>query len=189
MCLLISILMMFYFYIEITLFAKVASAIGGILVFYEVILSAVLGNYFLSQFNQNPPQTEHQLKTMPIRLLGAFLFMLPGMLTDFIGLLCLLPGINLLLVWLIGQYAKSMIDNGRMKTFVYRSYSSTNANQSDEFEQMRLQSDYQNARDANLSDDSSESSNQSNATNSNQSNSTNSNQAPKIIRVKGKKIE
>ncbi len=178
MCLLISILMMFYFYLEITLFAKVASAIGGIWVFYEVILSAMLGNYFLSQFNQNPPQTEHQLKTMPIRLLGAFLFMLPGMLTDFIGLLCLLPGINLLLVWLIGQYAKSIVDNGRMKTFVYRSYSSTNANQSDEFEQMRLQSDYQNARDANLSDDSSESSNQSN-----------SNQTAKIIRVKGNKIE
>jgi UPF0716 family protein affecting phage T7 exclusion len=198
MCLVISIFLMFYLYIEISLFGLVASSIGGIWVFYEIILSIMLGNYFISRFNQNPPQTEQQMKTMPIRLLGAFLLMIPGIFTDVLGILCLMPGVNLLLVWLIGQYAKGLMDQGRLRSFVYTNYSSSRAHHpSDEHEQMRLQSDYQNARDVFSAEYSSASADSSREAAQNlyetEQSQTSQEQSqvkpPKIIKVKGKKIE
>lgn len=204
MCLVISIFLMFYLYIEISLFGLVASSIGGIWVFYEIFLSIMLGNYFISHFNQNPPQTEQQMKTMPIRLLGAFLLMIPGIFTDVLGILCLMPGVNLLLVWLIGQYAKSLMDQGRLRSFVDSSnYSSSHSHHpSDEYEQMRLQSDYQNAREsaghssesARHSRESAEHSSESAENTYDREQSQPSQEQsqlrpPKIIKVKGKKIE
>ena len=87
-----------YLFLEVVVSVNIASAIGGVWTFVELIASAALGFVVLANFKGTLAENIHALNHARIdpmefqqlnlfTLLGAFLLILPGFLTDIIGLL------------------------------------------------------------------------------------------------------
>lgn len=87
-----------YLFLEVVISVKIASMIGGVWTFVELIASALLGFLILANFKGTLSENIralNQARIDPVEfqqlnlftLLGAFLLILPGFLTDIVGLL------------------------------------------------------------------------------------------------------
>lgn len=87
-----------YLFLEVMISTNIASAIGGFATFVEIILSAVLGFVLIANFRVTFVQSLQALSKREITMeefqklnawtiLGAILLILPGFLTDIIGIL------------------------------------------------------------------------------------------------------
>jgi len=87
-----------YLFAEVTLTVEIASRIGGLATFLEILGSAFLGIFILMNFRHALSENLEALRTRQIDmqgfsnrnmmgLLGAFLLILPGFLSDIIGIL------------------------------------------------------------------------------------------------------
>ncbi|MGP1580609.1 MAG: FxsA family protein [Wolinella sp.] len=89
-------LLLFYLFFEVLCTLSVGEAIGGIGLFLEIILSALIGMGILLNFRYYLGETIEALRVGRLssgefigmnilRVLGAFLLILPGILSDIIG--------------------------------------------------------------------------------------------------------
>ncbi|MCI4406217.1 MAG: FxsA family protein [Sulfuricurvum sp.] len=89
-----------YLFIEVLLTVEVASKIGGLAMFLEIIASAFLGIFILMNFRHALAENLDALRTRQIDmqgfsnrnitgLLGSLLLIVPGILSDLIGVLML----------------------------------------------------------------------------------------------------
>ncbi len=87
-----------YLFLEVLISVNISSALGGLMTFFEIILSAVAGIVILVNFRttlmenftavaNNCIDLEQFEKLNLFTLLGAILLILPGFLTDIIGVL------------------------------------------------------------------------------------------------------
>jgi len=87
-----------YLFLEVVVSVNIASQIGGVWTFVELIASAVTGFIILANFKGTLSENIHALNQARIdpmefqqlnlfMLLGAMLLILPGFLTDIIGIL------------------------------------------------------------------------------------------------------
>ena len=87
-----------YLFLEVMITVNISSAIGGFATFLEIILSALIGVAILINFKNTLFENISRLSRNQIdvgefeklnlfTILGAFLLILPGFLTDIIGLL------------------------------------------------------------------------------------------------------
>jgi len=87
-----------YLFLEVLVSVKISSAIGGLNTFFEIIFSAFLGVYILANFkstlvenlqavaNRSIDLAEFQ-KLNLFSLIGAILLIIPGFMTDILGVL------------------------------------------------------------------------------------------------------
>ena len=98
-----------YLFLEVVVSVNIASAIGGVWTFVELIASALAGIVILANFRGTLAENIHalnQARIDPIEfqqlnlftILGAFLLIMPGFLTDSIGLLLQFSVITKMLV-------------------------------------------------------------------------------------------
>ena len=108
------ILFVIYGWVEFEAMAVVVDAIGGLLGFLGIFATAIIGIQLLrSQSAQIMGQFRNQLAQGQLNsdaiasslslLLGAILMLLPGYVTDFMGLLCFVPGLRVI----IGRFLAS----------------------------------------------------------------------------------
>jgi len=87
-----------YLFCEVLLTVEVASKIGGLMMFTEIVMSAFIGMLILFNFRATLISNIMELKERRLdangfyqrnllSLLGAFFLILPGVLTDVIGIL------------------------------------------------------------------------------------------------------
>jgi 2-isopropylmalate synthase/UPF0716 protein FxsA len=85
-----------YLFLEILISVNISSVLGGLLTFFEVLLSASIGIYILVNFKQslrenltavsyNCIDLQEFQKLNLFTVIGAFLLIIPGFLTDIIG--------------------------------------------------------------------------------------------------------
>lgn len=110
-----------YVYIEISIFVAIANTIGVFLALICVITTSIIGlsiiksqglkNFTLLQKkmsnNENP--TNELIKNVSL-LIAGFLFLIPGFLTDFLGIMLLLPFVQHYII-------KKIIPKINIKTF------------------------------------------------------------------------
>ncbi|MEJ2500761.1 MAG: FxsA family protein [Campylobacterales bacterium] len=98
-----------YLFFEVVVSVNIASAIGGVWTFVELIASALAGLVILANFRGTLAENIHALNQARIdpmefqqlnlfTILGAILLILPGFLTDIIGLLLQFSVITKMLV-------------------------------------------------------------------------------------------
>lgn len=98
-----------YLFLEVVVSVNIASAIGGVWTFVELIASALAGIVILANFRGTLAENIHALNQARIdpmefqqlnlfTILGAFLLIMPGFLTDSIGLLLQFSVITKMLV-------------------------------------------------------------------------------------------
>ena len=94
----IGIIFLIYFFLEVLTTIEVGSYLGGIGTFFEIIFSAILGVFILFNFNSSLKDnlsSISRMETTPDKvltstifsLIGAIFLIIPGILTDAIGLL------------------------------------------------------------------------------------------------------
>lgn len=94
----IGIIFLIYFFLEVLTTIEVGSYLGGIGTFFEIIFSAILGVFILFNFNSSLKDnlsSISRMETTPDKvltstifsLIGAIFLIIPGILTDGIGLL------------------------------------------------------------------------------------------------------
>lgn len=87
-----------YLFLEVLISVNISSAIGGLMTFLEIVLSAFVGIIILLNFRKTLVENfasvanhsidlEQFQKLNLFTLLGAFLLIIPGFLTDIIGIL------------------------------------------------------------------------------------------------------
>ena len=87
-----------YLFLEVVVSVNIASAIGGVWTFIEIIASAMAGFIILANFRGTLAENIRALNQARIdplefqqlnlfTILGAFLLILPGFLTDIVGIL------------------------------------------------------------------------------------------------------
>lgn len=110
-----------YVYIEISIFVAIANTIGVFLALICIITTSIIGlsiiksqglkNFTLLQKkmsnNENP--TNELIKNVSL-LIAGFLFLIPGFLTDFLGIILLLPFVQHYII-------KKIIPKINIKTF------------------------------------------------------------------------
>ena len=90
-----------YLFLEVMLSSSIAGEIGGLNVFLEILFSAIVGTTILKNFKfslmesiqkaRSGHMTQDEfIKTNVSRAVGAVLLVIPGFLTDIMGLLMLL---------------------------------------------------------------------------------------------------
>ena len=98
-----------YLFMEVVVSVNIASAIGGVWTFVELIASALVGMVILANFQGTLAENIRALNQARIdpmefqqlnlfTVLGAFLLIIPGFLTDMIGLLLQFSVITKMLV-------------------------------------------------------------------------------------------
>lgn len=98
-----------YLFAEVTLTVEIASKIGGLATFLEIVGSAFLGIFILMNFRHALSENLEALRTRQIDvqgfsnrnmmgLLGALLLILPGFLSDIIGILLQFSFVGTLIV-------------------------------------------------------------------------------------------
>jgi len=98
-----------YLFFEVVVSVNIASAIGGVWTFVELIASALAGFVILANFRGTLAENIHALNQARIdpmefqqlnlfTILGAILLILPGFLTDIIGMLLQFSVITKMLV-------------------------------------------------------------------------------------------
>lgn len=87
-----------YIFLEVMISTKIASAIGGFSTFLEIVVSAMVGFGLIANFRYTFFESLNALNNRSISieefqnlnafsLLGAFLLILPGFFSDFLGLM------------------------------------------------------------------------------------------------------
>ncbi|WP_321778599.1 FxsA family protein [Sulfurimonas sp.] len=87
-----------YLFLEVLISVNVSSAIGGLVTFFEIILTATIGIYLLMNFRETLLQnitavSYHAIDLREFKrlnlftIIGAILLIIPGFLTDAIGAL------------------------------------------------------------------------------------------------------
>ena len=87
-----------YFFLEVVITVDIAGRIGGLATFFEIIVTAFIGLFLLTNFRYTLAQsmqalmagtiTVEQFQKMNLMsLLGAILLIIPGFFSDIIGLL------------------------------------------------------------------------------------------------------
>ena len=105
-----------YGWIEFEAFIAIGNAVGGLVTFLGIFVTAFIGvalmkrqgKWVLKQWQRSINEGEMNAPTLASGaslVLGAVLMLLPGYVTDFIGLLCFVPVLRLL----IGQYLLSRL--------------------------------------------------------------------------------
>lgn len=98
-----------YLFAEVILTVEVASRIGGLAMFFEIVGSAFFGIFILMNFRHALAENLDALRTRQIDmqgfsnrnisgLLGSLLLILPGVLSDIIGIVMLLSLLGTLLI-------------------------------------------------------------------------------------------
>ncbi len=87
-----------YLFLEVMISSTIASYIGGLSTFFEILLSAIVGIFILKNFQYSLGESIHKaregkitqeefVKTNVGKAIGAFLLIIPGFFTDMIGIL------------------------------------------------------------------------------------------------------
>ena len=87
-----------YLFLEVVVSVNISSAIGGLMTFFEILFSAFMGLYILSNFRNSLMENltavsyscidlEEFQRLNLFTIIGAILMIVPGFLTDIIGLL------------------------------------------------------------------------------------------------------
>jgi 2-isopropylmalate synthase/UPF0716 protein FxsA len=87
-----------YLFLEVIVTVEIASRIGGLATFFEIVFSAFLGIFLLMNFRHTLGENLYALQTRQITmesftkrnmtgLIGAVLLIIPGFLSDIIGIL------------------------------------------------------------------------------------------------------
>ena len=87
-----------YLFLEVMISSTIASSIGGLLTFFEILLSAIIGMIILKNFKYSLSENIQKARTGQItqeefvkinvaKAIGAFLLIIPGFFTDIIGIL------------------------------------------------------------------------------------------------------
>ena len=108
MPLLLLIFFAIYGWIEFEAFIVIGNAIGGLVTFLGIFVTAFIGVTLMKRQGKSVIQqwqnsiNEGELNTSTLTsglslLLGAVLMLVPGYVTDFIGLLCFIPGLRALI--------------------------------------------------------------------------------------------
>jgi len=98
-----------YLFLEVLISVNISSAIGGLMTFFEIILSALFGIFILMNFKETFFSSLISVATKQISieefqrlniftLLGAVLLIIPGFLTDIVGFLMQFSAITSLIV-------------------------------------------------------------------------------------------
>lgn len=118
-------LFVLYGWIEFEAFFIIGEAVGGLLTFIGIFVTAFIGLWLVrrlfvflladlqSSLLAGKPGTGPLLDGTGL-LAGAILMLLPGYVTDLLGLICFLPGIRRV----VGQYLFSRFGSGRMAGFM-----------------------------------------------------------------------
>ena len=107
-----------YLFLEVIVSVNISSAIGGLNTFFEIILSAFYGFYILSNFRNTLMENlqavsysqidlEEFQKLNLFTIIGGILLIIPGFLTDIIGLLLQFSAVTTMLVNRYGMKKKS----------------------------------------------------------------------------------
>ncbi len=106
-----------YLFLEVIISVNIASAIGGLATFFEILLSALVGIYILSNFRNTLIENMQAVSYSQIDLaeferlnlftiIGAILLIIPGFLTDIIGALLQFSAFTSMLVNRYGVQSK-----------------------------------------------------------------------------------
>lgn len=118
-----------YLFLEVMISSSIASSIGGLLTFVEILFSAMIGTIILKNFKYSLSESiqkarsgqitqEEFLKTNVAKAIGAFLLIIPGFFTDIIGILLQL-GLFVTLFSKIFAFKKPSNDTTYSRTFEY----------------------------------------------------------------------
>ena len=128
------ILFVIYGWVEFEAMAVVVDAIGGLLGFLGIFATAIVGiqllrsqsakvmGSFRSQLTKGELNTDAIASSLSL-LLGAILMLLPGYVTDFMGLLCFIPGLRVI----IGRFLASRMASGKAAAFSAGPFGKENA--------------------------------------------------------------
>ena len=106
-----------YLFLETIVSVNIASAIGGLATFFEIVLTALIGIFILANFRNTFMENLMAVSYARIDLeefqrlnlftvIGAILLILPGFLTDIIGLLLQFSAVTSMLVNRYGVKSK-----------------------------------------------------------------------------------
>ncbi len=128
-----------YLFLEVMISSSVAGEIGGLNVFLEIIVSAILGIYLLRNFKFSLMESindaragqitqEEFIKTNVAKAIGAVLLVIPGFFTDSIGI-ALQFGLFTMILTKIFKFKKQKTTNTDYSTSFQ--YTQTNFGNSD----------------------------------------------------------
>ena len=114
--------------VEIYILFQLGDELGFWPVFGWVLLTAWLGLQLLretgfkafaefQQGRQDPSQLPQQAMETLTRIIGALLFLLPGVMSDFLGVLCFFPPTRRILAARLGAKVARGVRNGRVRVF------------------------------------------------------------------------
>ena len=120
-----------YGWIEFEAFIAIGNAVGGLVTFLGIFVTAFIGialmkrqgTWVLKQWQSSISEGEMNTSTLASGaslVLGAVLMLLPGYVTDFIGLLCFMP----ILRTLIGQFLLSQLSGSIYSSNLFTNFSS-----------------------------------------------------------------
>jgi UPF0716 protein FxsA len=120
-----------YGWIEFEAFIAIGNAVGGLVTFLGIFVTAFIGvalmkhqgTWVLKQWQSSISEGEMNTPTLASGaslVLGAVLMLLPGYVTDFIGLLCFIPILRVL----IGQSLLSRLGGSTYSTSLFANFSS-----------------------------------------------------------------
>ena len=106
-----------YLFLEVIISVNIASAIGGLATFFEIIFTAFVGIYILSNFRNTLVENMQAVSYSQIDLaeferlnlftiIGAILLIIPGFLTDIVGALLQFSAFTSMLVNRYGVQSK-----------------------------------------------------------------------------------
>jgi len=142
------ILFVIYGWVEFEAMAVMVDAIGGLLSFLGIFATAIIGIQLLrSQSAQIMGSFRNQLAKGELNsdaitsslslLLGAILMLLPGYVTDFLGVLCFVPGLRVI----IGRFLAGRMARRKGSAFSAGPFGNNNA--FEDFMKARQQADEQ----------------------------------------------
>ena len=120
-----------YLFLETIVSVNISSAIGGLATFFEIILTAFIGIFILANFRNTFLQNLMAVSYAQIDLeefqrlnlftvIGAILLILPGFLTDIIGILLQFSAVTSMLVNRYGVKSKRENFEDIEETFYYK---------------------------------------------------------------------
>ena len=120
-----------YGWIEFEAFIAIGNAVGGLVTFLGIFVTAFIGvvlmkrqgKWVLKQWQSSISEGEMNTSTLAngaSLVLGAVLMLMPGYVTDFIGLLCFIPVLRVL----IGQSLLSRLSETAYSSSLFTDFSS-----------------------------------------------------------------
>ena len=131
-----------YIFLEVMISSSISSSIGGLMTFFELILSAIFGIMLLRTFQfslldkinlvKNGQITQDEfIKSSIGAAIGAMLLIVPGFFTDIIGLLLQFTSFTVIFTKIF-TFKKQNSTNYNQNNFSYNSYTTTNRTKKDD---------------------------------------------------------